>query len=58
MRTVWKTVTWRIVGSTATFLISYAITEQPFIASSIAIGQIFASTILYYIHEKIWDRIK
>jgi uncharacterized membrane protein len=58
MRAVWKTLTWRVVGSTSTFLISYIVTGQAFIATSIAVAQMIANTILYYIHERIWDRVK
>jgi hypothetical protein len=57
MRTVWKTLTWRVVGSTSTFLISYIVTGQMFVATSIAIAQIIANTILYYIHELAWNRL-
>jgi uncharacterized membrane protein len=58
MRAVWKTLTWRLVGSTSTFLISYLVTGQMFIATSIAVAQMIANTILYYIHERIWDRVR
>jgi uncharacterized membrane protein len=58
MRAIWKTLTWRLVGSTSTFLISYVVTGQMFIATSIAVAQMIANTILYYIHERAWDRFK
>ena len=58
MRTLWKTLTWRIVGSSSTFIISYLVTGQAFIATSIAIAQMITNTILYYIHEQVWNRIK
>ena len=58
MRTLWKTLTWRVVGSSSTFIISYLVTGQAFIATSIAIAQMIANTILYYIHEQVWNRIK
>jgi len=53
-----KTLTWRIIGSTSTFLISYIITGQAFIATSIAIMQMVVNTILYYIHELVWNKVK
>jgi uncharacterized membrane protein len=58
MRAIWKTLTWRVIGSASTFLISYIVTGQAFIATSIAIAQMIANTILYYIHERAWDRFK
>lgn len=58
MRLIIKTLTWRVVGSGATFLISYALTGQALISSGIAITQMVVNTILYYIHERVWENIK
>jgi len=57
MRTILKTLSWRVIGSTSTFLISYLITGQAFIATSIAIMQMIVNTILYYIHEVVWNKV-
>lgn len=56
MRILWKTLTWRLVGSTSTFLISYAITGQAVLSTSIAVVQMIANTVLYYIHELAWNK--
>lgn len=56
-RSLVKTVSWRITGSGATFAISYIISGNLAIASSIAITQIIANTILYFIHERVWNRV-
>lgn len=56
-RSLVKTITWRITGSGATFAISYAISKSLTIAGTIAVIQLTANTILYYIHERIWDKI-
>jgi len=56
-RSLVKTVSWRITGSTATFAIAYLISGNLNIAGTIAIIQLTANTILYYIHERIWDKI-
>jgi uncharacterized membrane protein len=56
-RSLVKTITWRITGSGATFAISYAISGSLTIAGTIAVIQLTANTILYYIHERIWDKI-
>jgi uncharacterized membrane protein len=57
MRTVLKTLSWRIIGSTSTFLISYIVTGQLFIATGIAIAQMIVNTVLYYIHEIFWNKV-
>ena len=52
-----KTVSWRITGSFSTFMISYFISGNFAIAGSIATIQIIANTILYYMHERVWNKI-
>ena len=56
-RSLVKTITWRITGSGATFLISYVISENLTIAGTIAVIQVVANTLLYFIHERVWNRI-
>lgn len=56
-RSLVKTISWRLTGSFATFLISFIILGNIAVAGSIALIQIIANTILYYIHERIWDRV-
>lgn len=58
LRSLAKTVSWRITGSLATFLISYIISNDLTVAGSIATIQIISNTILYFIHERIWNKIK
>ncbi len=57
IRSIVKTITWRITGSLATFLISYWITGNLTMSGTIAIIQITANTILYYLHERVWNKI-
>jgi uncharacterized membrane protein len=56
-RSLAKTLTWRVTGSGATFLISWLISGNLTIAGTIAVIQITANTVLYYIHERIWNKI-
>lgn len=58
MRTLIKTLSWRVIGSTATFLISYIVTGQLVVATGIAVAQMIVNTVLYYIHEIVWNKIK
>jgi len=52
-----KTLTWRLVGSGSTFIISYMVTGAVILSSTIAVVQMIANTVLYYIHELAWDRL-
>jgi len=57
LRILLKTITWRIIGSTSTFVISYIVTGQAMIATGIAVLQMIVNTILYYIHEVLWKKL-
>lgn len=57
-RSVAKTVSWRITGSGATFLISYSILGNIALSGTIAVIQLTFNTLLYFIHERVWNKIK
>jgi len=58
VRTLFKTLTWRVTGSASTFTIAYLVTGSFGISGGIAIIQMVVNTFLYYAHEEIWNRIK
>jgi uncharacterized membrane protein len=57
-RSIAKTVSWRVCGSTATFGISYAILGDFAVSSTIALIQLTFNTVLYFLHERIWNWIR
>lgn len=56
-RSIVKTITWRLTGSAATFLISYLLTGNFSVAGTIAAIQMTSNTLLYYIHERLWNTL-
>ena len=56
-RSLVKTISWRITGSLATFIISYLIIGNIAVSGTIALIQVTFNTILYFIHERIWNKI-
>ena len=54
-RSLAKTLTWRVTGSGATFLISWLISGDLRVAGSIVVIQIVANTVLFYVHERAWN---
>jgi uncharacterized membrane protein len=56
-RSIVKTISWRLTGSGSTFLISWLISSDLTIAGTIAVIQLIANTILYYLHERLWNKI-
>lgn len=58
IRSLIKAISWRITGTIDTFLISWAITGQPLIASGIALTEILTKITLFWLHERVWDGIR
>jgi len=56
-RSLVKTISWRITGSSATFVIAYVLTGNFAVAGVIGVTQMISNTILYYFHERIWNKI-
>jgi uncharacterized membrane protein len=56
-RSLVKTISWRITGSSATFLIAYIMTGNFAIAGIIGLTQMVSNTLLYFVHERIWNKI-
>ena len=55
IRSMIKTLSWRVTGSSATFLIAWIIGGNLVVAGTIAMIQIVANTLLYYLHERVWN---
>lgn len=55
---IYKSITWRAVATTTTFIISGIVLDGfNEIAMFIALTELFTKFILYYIHEKIWLKL-
>jgi uncharacterized membrane protein len=57
VKSLLKSITWRIVGTIDTMTISYILTGKLTIALSIGSVEVLTKTILYYFHERIWAHI-
>ena len=49
-----KTITWRILGTLDTFLLSWFISNDLTIGFQIGFFELITKMILYYIHERVW----
>ena len=58
VRSLAKAVSWRITGTVDTFLISWLITGQALIAGGIALTEILTKVFLFWLHERVWNRVK
>jgi len=57
-RSIVKSITWRIVCIIVSFLTAYVLTSKLDIAAAIGTVYNVATMILYYFHERVWNRIK
>jgi len=57
IRSVSKAVSWRIIGTLDTLLISYLLTGEVAIAASIASIDFVTKMFLYFFHERLWNKI-
>lgn len=57
IRSVAKAISWRIIGTLDTLLISYLLTGEVVIAASIATIDFVTKMFLYFFHERIWNKI-
>jgi uncharacterized membrane protein len=56
-RSLAKTISWRITGTTATFLISWIVLGDTKTSGAIAIIQLTFNTVIYFFHERLWNKI-
>ena len=55
-RHLFKTFTWRFIGTADTILLAWLFTGNPLTGLKIGTTEVFTKMILYYFHEKIWYR--
>ena len=49
-----KTISWRIIGTLDTLLLSWIFTASPLTGVKIITGELITKMLLYYIHERAW----
>lgn len=58
IRSVAKSISWRVLGTIDTVLISWLITGEVSTAFSIGAIELVTKMVLYFFHERIWNNIK
>lgn len=56
-RSIAKSISWRIVGTLDTIIISWIVTGTLSLAFSIGMVELVTKMILYFFHERIWNSI-
>lgn len=53
-----KAITWRIVGTIDTIILSWLISGSPLVGLKIGAFEVITKMFLYYCHEQVWFKIK
>lgn len=56
-RSVLKSISWRLIGTLDTVILSWIISGRITIAFSRGIFELFTKMLLYYLHERLWGKI-
>ena len=57
LRSVLKALSWRVLGTLDTLLVSYFLIGEIVLATSIASVDFITKLVLYFFHERIWNKI-
>lgn len=57
IKSIAKAISWRVVGTLDTMVISYIVTGELTMALSIGSIEVASKMILYYFHERAWNKI-
>ena len=57
-RHIAKAITWRIIGTLDTIVLSWIISGNPFTGLKIGFAEVVTKMLLYYMHERVWFNMK
>jgi len=58
LRSILKTISWRVVGTLDTIALGWFITGDPTVGLKVGGLELITKFILYYIHERLWIKNK
>lgn len=58
LRSVVKSLSWRVIGTLDTILISWLVTNALAVAFSIGAIELITKMVLYFFHERVWNAIQ
>ena len=56
-KSVCKAISYRILGSLATFVIAYSFTKDASMSTGITVVELVSKLALFYFHERLWFKI-
>ena len=58
VRSMVKTITWRVIASITTFVLVYVFTGEIELSIGVGIFDVILKLIFYFGHERLWNEIK
>lgn len=56
-RAIYKTITYRLIGSLSTFAITYVFTGEIKTSALVGMSELLWKPILYLAHELVWQKV-
>jgi uncharacterized membrane protein len=56
-RHIAKAITWRMVGTIDTIILSWIISGNPLTGLKIGFAEVVTKMLLYYLHERVWFKV-
>ena len=53
-RHIFKSISWRIVGTVDTMILGWVVTGNPFTGLKIGLLEVLTKMTLYFLHERVW----
>jgi uncharacterized membrane protein len=57
-KSFFKTMSWRVIATATTFVISWLVTGSVAVGAGIATIEFWAKLVLYYGHERLWAKVQ
>lgn len=58
LRDMLKTLSYRIIGSATSFVLTYLVTNDYKVGIGVGIGDLLIKPLIYFVHERIWRKIE
>jgi uncharacterized membrane protein len=55
IRSITKAISWRIIATLTTMTLVYVFSGNLVLGTLVGVGELFVKTIVYYVHERIWN---
>jgi uncharacterized membrane protein len=57
IRSLLKSISWRIVATLTTIVLVFSLTGNLVISGSVGLLELVTKTLIYFLHERIWNAI-